>query len=319
MPESEVRELYGYYDRFDPDVETVVVLHFCQADLTSRRGFVWPDRGPVACSDWSPEPSYGGGLHGWLWGAGELGAHPDGPPPADAKWLVVEVPAAEIVDIGAMVKYRRGVVLLCGEIADALQVIAARAPWPEVATMFERIAVGDYCVAGVGDHGVVSVGRRGTAVAGAFGTATAGDGGNAIVGAHGTATAGYAGTATADAFGKAIAGDFGCARVGLQGTATAGFHGTATTTSGGRAIVGDFGVAVAHRDGTAIAGDHGYAEAGSGGCVSAGIGGRLKLRHNLYGPSKGNDTTSASVGDPGIEPNTLYVLDAEDRFVRQVA
>lgn len=75
----------------------------------------------------------------------------------DARWLVVEVVADSVVDLGGKVKFPSGTVVFCGDSHDA--------------------------AAYVSEHG--GAGRaivRGTATAGDWGTATAGDGGTATAG-----------------------------------------------------------------------------------------------------------------------------------------
>ena len=128
---------------------SALVLRTCAADMTSYGGrFRWPESGPVAAPDWSPDPVCGGGLHGLLWGEGdgELLSWD-----ANARWLVVEIPDGSWADIGLKVKFPRGVVVFCGDRKSATDYLAARAPGHEI----------------VG----------GTATAGVGGTATAGDGG----------------------------------------------------------------------------------------------------------------------------------------------
>ena len=149
------------------------MLRTCAADMTSHGGFVWPVSGPVAASDWSPEPECGGGLHGLAWGIGDGGLLCWD---RDARWLVVEHDPAEAVDLGGKIKVPRGVVVHCGDRASAIADIIAR-----------------------GAHGPVvgadySAGYGGTATAGYKGTATAGD--------YGIATAGYKGTAAAGSGGE---------------------------------------------------------------------------------------------------------------------
>ena len=130
--------------------ETVLVLRTCTAEMRgivpSSSEFVWPERGPVQCKDWNPEPICGGGLHGLLWGEGEginlLWQ-------AGAKWLVVEVAAKDIVDLGGKVKFPRGVVVFCGDQAGATAYLAAHGG-------AARTIVG----------GTATAGYRGTATAG---------------------------------------------------------------------------------------------------------------------------------------------------------
>src|SRR4030067_340874 len=197
----------------DQSAETVLILRTCNAEMTSHRGFIWPEAGPVEDPDWKQTPNCGYGLHGLLFGEGNgslLNWR------ADARWLVVEVDATSVVNIGGKVKFPRGVVVHCGDRQSATSYLAART------------------------HGRAIVG--GTATAGYGGTATAGDGGTAPAGDRGTATAGYGGTATAGYGGTATAGDGGTATAGYGGTATAGDGGTATAGYGGTATAGYGGI-----------------------------------------------------------------------------
>jgi hypothetical protein len=136
---------------------TALVLRTCKADMTSHGGFRWPESGPVECPDFQPTAECGHGLHGLLWGEGDGGL-------IDwterARWLVVEVDAATVVDLNGKVKFPRGTVVHCGD----------------------RSSATDYLY----EHGAL-----GRAVTG--GTATAGYGGTATAGDAGTATAGYGG------------------------------------------------------------------------------------------------------------------------------
>lgn len=93
---------------------------------------------------------------------------------------MVEVDAAEVVDLGGRVKVPRGVVVFCGDRDGAAQYILDHGGQGR-AVAHARVSVGDYY----------------TATAGDWGTATAGDDGTAMAGVRGTAVAGYLGTATA--------------------------------------------------------------------------------------------------------------------------
>ena len=100
--------------------ETALVLRTCAPDGSSRGGFVWPELGPVECAPpgldplahWDPHPECGNGLHGALWGEGDSGLLDWSP---NARWLVVRVLAADIVDLGGKVKFPRGWVEHCGD------------------------------------------------------------------------------------------------------------------------------------------------------------------------------------------------------------
>ena len=193
----------------------VWVLRVVRADMTSRDGFRWPTSGPVEAPDWSPTAECGRGLHGWMRGEGDGSTAPPYAWEPDARWLVVEVAKADVIDLGGKVKFPRGTVVMCGARLEATTAIAQAYP------------------------GAIVVG----------GTATAGDCGTATAGYGGTATAGYGGTATATAGdgGTATAGDRGTATAGDGGTATAGYGGTITirrwdsTASRYRLVVGYIG------------------------------------------------------------------------------
>ena len=140
-----------------PQPGKALVLRTVGADGISQRGFRWPETGPVEAPDWEPTPSCGHGLHGLLWG--------DGPAslldwPESARWQVVEVDVADVVDLGGKVKFPRGVVVYTGDGAVAGALVSAHAP------------IGTKCI-------------RGTATAGEGGTATAGEGGIATAGENG--------------------------------------------------------------------------------------------------------------------------------------
>jgi hypothetical protein len=180
---------------------TVLILRTCSADGTSTNGFRWPKDGPVEAPDWNPEPVCGGGLHGLLWGAGDSSLLDWA---EDAKWLVVEVEADEIVDLGGKVKFPRGEVVYCGDRAGAGKIVSAKAP-PGMKVVCGTATAGDAGTATAGDEGTATAGDKGTATAGDKGTATAGD--------EGTATAKKAGLALTGHCGRARADDQGCIAV----------------------------------------------------------------------------------------------------------
>jgi hypothetical protein len=261
--------------------EKALMLRTCNEDMTSHGGFVWPESGPVEAPDWDPDPVCGGGLHGLLWGEGD-GALLDWG--VDARWLVVEVDASEIVCVGGKVKVPRGTVVHCGDQQSATRYLA------------EHGGAGRAIVGGI-----ATAGRYGTATAGDEGTATAGDEGTATAGRYGTATAGdYDGTATAGRGGTATAGRYGTAIAGYYGIATAGDCGTATA--------GDCGTATAGFRGTAIAGDEGTATAGRCGVIQIEWWDHTASRHRI---------TTAYVGEDGVEPGVAYCCDEYGKLRRK--
>ena len=153
-----------------------LVLRTCKADMSAHSNFVWPEKGPVSCSDFKPIAECGQGLHGFLNGEGDYSLASWEP---DAKWLVVKVLTSELIHLDGKVKFPRGTVVYCGDRLGATNYLQAQG------------------VKGAIMGANVAAGYRGTATAGDGGTATAGNGGTATAGNWGTATAGYRGTATA--------------------------------------------------------------------------------------------------------------------------
>jgi len=220
--------------------DRVLVLRSTPANRVSKNGFVWPESGPVECPDWEPTKKCGNGLHGLLWGEGnvELLCLSE-----DAVFQVVSVPTDSIVDLKTKVKFPEGEVIFSGDRFEAGSLISKHAPKGARVT-FGRATAGDRGMATAGYRGTATAGDRGTATAGIGGTATAGYRGTATAGDRGTATAGIGGTATAGDWGTATAGDWGTATAGIGGTATAGDWGTATAGDDGTATAGDGGVLV---------------------------------------------------------------------------
>ena len=187
--------------------DTALVLRVTDSDGKSYGGFQWPLTigAEVVAPDWNPVAKCGGGLHGWMYGAGNSTSadiH------VDSKWMVVEVALADVVMLDGKVKFPRCVVKFVGDQKTATDYLVLHEPRA-------TCVISATCV--VGDHQCTSVGDYGTSTAGDYGTATAGD--------YGTATAGYYGTATAGDYGTATAGDYGTATAGYKGTATAGHMG----------------------------------------------------------------------------------------------
>ena len=175
--------------------DVVCVLRCVPPSMRTTNEFLWPESGPVECPDWQPHAECGNGLHGWLWGEGDLSASGGVWEMPDAKWLVVCVAKKDVVELGGKVKYPRGEVVFCGTREAAANKICELGASGSV--HFATRAAGNHGTATAGDYGTATAGNYGTATAGYSGTATAGDYGTATAGYSGTATAGYSGTATA--------------------------------------------------------------------------------------------------------------------------
>ncbi|SPA25907.1 S-antigen family protein (fragment) [Cupriavidus taiwanensis] len=298
----------------DKNIETSLVLRVCAPDMTSRGGFKWPEvGGQVSAPDWEATSECGAGLHGWLYGQGDHSCvsywQQD-----DAKWLVLEVPSAEIIMLGGKCKFPRATVRFVGTKSEAADYLLAHEPRAaDVGVIGLVRLVGDQQSTLVGALGTATAGEGGTATAGNYGTATAGEGGTATAGYRGTATAGNYGTATAGEGGTATAGYRGTATAGNYGTATAGNYGTATAGEGGTATAGYRGTATAGNYGTATAGEGGTATAGYRGTATAGKNGELRIQQ-WDANAERYRTRVAYVGEDGIKPDTKYCLNDGGKF-----
>jgi len=176
----------------EPMVEKVLVLWTCNADMSGRnREWSYPESGHIeARRPATADAACSNGLQGLMWGVGEGGnLHLT---VEDAKWLVMEVDAASVTDLGGKVKFQSADVVYCGDRAGAIAYLDAN---------------------GGADKAVFGAART----AGYQGSATAGYRGSATAGYQGSATAGYQGSATAGDRGSATAGDRGSARASSSG------------------------------------------------------------------------------------------------------
>ena len=183
-----------------------LVLRCCRSDFTSRNDFVWPSEvgAAVVAPDWEPTEECGNGLHGWLYGHGDIACVTYWEK-ADSKWLVLEVD--DVIELNGKCKFERAVVRFVGAKSNAAAFLLENEPLANA----EKV-IGLTLSAGDGES--LLVGTLGTATVGDYGTATVGD--------YGTATVGYKGTATVGDYGTATVGDYGTATVGYYGTATGG-------------------------------------------------------------------------------------------------
>lgn len=96
--------------------------------LTGWGDFLWPSEpgSVVVAPDWDPRPVCGGGLHGLLWGAGDLAYLRLGHGQA---FMVVEVDEDQVVALhDDKVKFPRCVVVHVGDFQSCAELIAAHAP-----------------------------------------------------------------------------------------------------------------------------------------------------------------------------------------------
>jgi hypothetical protein len=202
---------------------TTLVLRTCSADMASHGGFLWPQAGPVECSDWDPKPQCGGGLHGLPWGVGDAGLLSAAPA---ARWLVVEVPTDELVELGDKCKFPRGTVIFCGEREGALRALDADGRALAHPTVFAVRTSGYGGTSISGDEGTSISGDGGTSTSGDRGTSTSDNYGTSVSGARGTSTSGYLGTSISGYLGTSISGYLGTSISGHAGTVRSGRQGT---------------------------------------------------------------------------------------------
>jgi hypothetical protein len=150
--------------------DDVYVLKVVGQNGEAHRGFVWPLTvgATVTAPDWQPHRECGNGLHGWLWGEGDVSASGDRHADPASKWLVLRVAKASIVELDRKVKFPSCVVEFVG-LREAA-----------VSRMAELAGAGRQIV-------------YGTSTSGHHGTSTSGDGGTSTSGHHGTSTSGECG------------------------------------------------------------------------------------------------------------------------------
>ena len=297
---------------------TVLVLRTCDANLKSRDGaFQWAGvGGETLAPDWSSQPLCGSGLHGWLWGSGDWSLEEKA---EGSLWLVVEVDASKVVDLGGKVKFPKAKTLAVESTWQAaMGFIRGHAYYaathkPEAAATGEyghAAATGEYGhAAATGDYGhAAATGYYGHAAATGYSghaAATGYSGHAAATGKYGHAAAtGYSGHAAATGeYGRAAAtGDSG--------------HAAATGDYGHAAATGEYGRAAAtgYSGHAAATGKYGWASSGYSGKAKAGDNGVLSL---LWWDGKRPRLVVGYVNEDGIKADTWYSV--ENGKLKEVA
>ena len=178
-------------------VETALVLRCCNADMSSKNGFVWPGVGGIATApDWVDNDACGNGLHGWLCGQGDHNTS-DYWSQADAKWLVVEVVFADIRMLGGKCKFQSGKVVFVGTKSEAAAYIIAHEPQAaNVAVIGAIFECGENGVLQGGALSVLTGGNHATMTGGNSATITGGDSATMTGGNSATMTGGNYATMT---------------------------------------------------------------------------------------------------------------------------
>ena len=173
----------------------VLCLRVNAADMSSfwRPSFVWPSEGEVVAPDWDPKPVCGYGLHGLVWGQGDIGLFGSR---ANPKWIVFEAELEEGVNLGDKYKFPRGrVVHVSDEVSSAANYMyhhggreCGRAiPFVTLTGGYRATLTGGYRATLTGGNGAtLTGGNRATLTGGDWATLTGGDratltGGNGAV------------------------------------------------------------------------------------------------------------------------------------------
>ena len=171
---------------------TVLVLRTCDANLKSRDGaFQWAGvGGETLAPDWSSQPLCGSGLHGWLWGSGDWSLEEKA---EGSLWLVVEVDASKVVDLGGKVKFPKAKTLAVESTWQAAMGFIRGHAYYAATHKPEAAATGDSGhAAATGDYGhAAATGEYGRAAATGY------SGHAAATGKYGWASSGYSGKAKA--------------------------------------------------------------------------------------------------------------------------
>jgi len=281
--------------------ETVLVLRTCASDRSAHGGFVWPESGPVSCSDWDPRPVCGFGLHGLLWGCGNGGLLAVGD--ADAKWLVVEVIASEIVSLdgGEKVKFPRGVVVFCGDRKGATDYIYSRKPGAVVGV---SVDAGPNGSALGGDASTVTGGYASTVTGGYASTVTGGDASTVTGGARAKVTGGARAKVTGGDASTVTGGDASTVTGGARAKVTGGY---ASTVTGGYAST------VTGGDASTVTG--GYASTVTGGDASTVTGGDASILCLKHWDGRRWRMLIGYVGEDGIESGKPYRVNKDGKIV----
>ena len=210
-------------------------------------GFIWPIEvgATVEAPDWNPAPTCGHGLHGWLWGLGDLSAAGERALSGESVWLVLAVESVSVVDLGGKVKFPRARIAARGDKTTLASIITTHRPANTPVPMFGQAAAGYAGQAAAGSRGQAAAGEAGQAAAGYAGQAAAGYAGQAAAGYAGQAAAGSRGQAAAGYAGQAAAGEAGQAAAGEAGQAAVDADGLATCGIGGLVRGGENSVLVA--------------------------------------------------------------------------
>ena len=276
--------------------KSVLVLRACNADMSSKNGFIWPTSGPVECSDWEPTDECGNGLHGWLHGHGD--GNVSNYTADDCKWLVVKVKNKYIIDLADKVKFKKGTVVFCGDRKGATDYLITNDPIASTKPVIgsEIHTLKRYSQAIGTDFSNVSVKDNSLAVSRYRGVSNGEEFSVCISGKYGKAISGVDSLSYTDDNGESISRRYGVSISGYNG----------------KSFSGDCGIAISSYFGTSKCGDVGISVSREGGSVSAGQGGIIIQ----YRETSRWHFAIGRIGEGGLEPNVAYTLDKHYNFVK---
>jgi hypothetical protein len=293
----------------------VLLLRTNTADMKSYGGFTWPEKGWCEAPDWDPTPECGHGLHGLLWGEGKalLLGWVD-----NAKWLVVEADARELVDLEGKVKVPKAYVLHVGDQVSATQYLygnGGRGYCIHGLTLtggYESMLIG-------GDGSVLTGGNRSTLTGGDESTLTGGDESTLTGGYESTLTGGYGSTLTGGDESTLTGGDESKLVGGDWSTLTGGDESTlaggnrSTLAGGNRSTLtgGDESTLTGGDESTLTGGDESTLAGGNRSTLAGGYGSTLTggdYSTLIFRWHDGNRVrfVVAYVGEDGIEAGKPY-------------
>jgi hypothetical protein len=314
------------------------MLRTCNSLLQAHGGFQWPSKGSVEAPDWKPVAECGNGLHGLLWGEGN-GALLDWS--EDAKWLVVKVLLAEVIDIKGKVKVPSGSVVYCGNRKGAIEKIKKLgAKGPIVGDIFtggdnstltggygstltggkwSTLTSGKWSTLTSGDNSTLIGGDNSTLIGGDNSTLTGGDNSTLTGGYGSTLTGGDDSTLTGGERSTLTGGKWSTLTSGKWSTLTSGYNSTltggdnSTLTGGERSTLtgGDYSTLTGGERSTLTGGDNSTLIGGDNSTLSGGDNSTLCI---IYWDSDVRRIATAVVGQDGIKAGVSYRLNKEFKF-----
>jgi len=208
----------------------VLILKTVDKNMQGSRKFQYPEAGLVECDNWTGRPGGNtGGLFGQLWGGGKyclLSFE------ASARWLVIAVNPADVVEFDNKCKFHKGTVLNLPKDRETATAYMYKYGDKNVPVHGLILSAGDNKNIIAGDRAKISSGNGATVTAGGGSTITggdgskiiAGDGSKIIAGKESTIFTGDESEITAGDKSEITAGDWAKITTGERSKISAGIH-----------------------------------------------------------------------------------------------